>query len=289
MGLPSNAIDKHGRPVLHLSGPKLTMALETLVGTAENLGGIEALVRGLTFKTGVFQEVFQPSKIDGLDRDTFLGLTAFMAPVRRRIGPWLESAAPDGMETVKHAIRTLLEEATRTAEADDALRLFQAQFPGGKAFRWVRDLAAEILHNAMPEQYPLMTRWVWDSKANTGVIREIWHADDIDRITLDVPDTYQTFLVLREELSQFLTDNGVFRDMGQYVDLICAQIYANYVSEQGGTYLRTEFSAAEEPTQYTRRMLGLDGIDPETGRTRAKGTKGRPIVLDVDAANNSND
>ncbi len=284
MGLPTNAIDDQGRPVLHLSGPKLTAALEMVVGLADDLGGVEALVKGLAFKTGVFQEVFQPSKIHSLDRDTFLGLCAFMAPVRRRIGPWLEEAAPDGMDTVRAAMKALVEEATHTAEADAAVHRFCARFPDGKAFRWVRDLAAEILHNVMPEQYPLMTRWVWDAKANTGVLREIWHDDNIDHMTLDVPDGYQTYLVLREELSQFLTDNGVFRDMPQYVDLLCAQVYGNYICEQGGTYLRTDFAAAEDPTQYTRRMLGLDGIDPETGRTRAKGTKGRPVVLDADQA-----
>lgn len=129
MRLPTNAIDDLGRPVLHLSGPKLTATLEMLISRAEELGGIEALVRGLVFKSGVFQEVFQPSKIEALDRDTFLGLTAFMAPVRRRIGPWLKDAAPDGMDLVKSAIRALLEDAADTANADEALRRFTARFP----------------------------------------------------------------------------------------------------------------------------------------------------------------
>ena len=41
-------------------------------------------------------------------------------------------------------------------------------------------------------------------------------------------------LMLREELSQFLTDNGVFRDVVWYVDLLCAKIYADYIAAQGG-------------------------------------------------------
>lgn len=79
-----------------------------------------------------------------------------------------------------------------------------------------------------------------------------------------------------------MSDNGVFRDVPHYVDMLCAQVYANYICEQGGSYLRTDFSAAEDPLQYTRRMLGMDGIDPETGRTRAKGVAGRPIIIDID-------
>ena len=93
----------------------------------------------------------------------------------------------------------------------------------------------------------MMSRWVWDARANTGVIREIWHALDVDHIVIDIPDSYDTFLVLREELSQYLTTNGVFRDVTDYVDLLTAQVYANYICEQGGTYLRTDFAAPEDP------------------------------------------
>ena len=44
--------------------------------------------------------------------------------------------------------------------------------------------------------------------------------------------------MLREELSQFLTENGVFRIRACYiVDLaLCAQVYAGYIGEQGGQY-----------------------------------------------------
>ncbi len=125
--------------------------------------------------------------------------------------------------------------------------------------RFVRDLAAELLHNCYPEHYPLMQRWVWDNRANTGVLREIWHGDNVDHMLIDVPDGYETFLILREELSQFLSDNGVFRDMLWYVDLLTAQVYADYINEQGGAFLRTDFASEGDPLEHTRRILGLDG------------------------------
>lgn len=280
MSLPTQAVGEEGRPVLHLDGPKLTAAFQTVIDKCDDHGGVEKFVGGIAFKSSVFQEALKPENIPSLDKDSFLGLAAFMASVRRRLGPWLDEAGPGGMITVRNALLELLDTARDTAHADAAVAHFCAQFPDGKKYRWVRDLAAEVLHNVMPEHYPLMTRWVWDRKANTGVIREIWFGENVDHMTLEIPDGYQTFLVLREELSQFLSNNGVFRDMLFYVDLICAQIYADYICEQGGSYLRTDFASPEDPLQYTRRMLGLDGIDPDTGRTRAKGTGGRPLVLD---------
>jgi hypothetical protein len=138
----------------------------------------------------------------------------------------------------------------------------------------VRDLGAEVLHFTLPEQYPMMCRWVWDVKTNTGVLREIWHGENVEYLVIDIPDSYAAFLMLREELSQFLTDNGVFRDVLHYVDLLQAQIYGHYVSSQGSTYLRADFTQEEDPMQYVRRLLGLDGINTTTGRTRFKTVDG---------------
>ena len=58
--------------------------------------------------------------------------------------------------------------------------------------RFVRDFATEILHNVYPEHYPMMNRWVWDAKANTGVLREIWHGENVDHILIDIPDSHET-------------------------------------------------------------------------------------------------
>jgi hypothetical protein len=105
------------------------------------------------------------------------------------------------------------------------------------------------------------------------VVREIWHGDDVDHRTLDVPDTYATFLLLREELAQYLAANGVFRDVLQYVDVLLAQVYAGYIGERGGAYLRTDFATAEDPMMHTRRILGLDGISA-SGKMKLKATDG---------------
>ncbi|MDD9875846.1 MAG: hypothetical protein OXR84_00195 [Magnetovibrio sp.] len=254
-------------PVLELSGPKLRHAFERLLANAEEHGGVEAYIQGLQFKASVFAEALKPDNLGTLDEKSFIGLCAFMAPVRRRIGGWLET---NDMATVRELIRDLLTGAADGSDTDKRLAVFATAFPDGRKYRWVRDLAAELLHWSNPEQYPLMTRWVWDVEANTGVLREIWHAEDVDHMTIEVADDYATFLMLREELSQFLADNGVFRDMLYYVDMLTAQVYADYICEQGGSYLKTDFSSEIDPMEYTRRMLGLDGVDAGTGRTRVK-------------------
>jgi hypothetical protein len=265
------------RPRLDLSGPLLTHALETVVQGTEEQGGIEYWTDALKLKSRMFQQALGEGHPGDLPLETFKGLCAFMASVRRRIGPYLEQPSWDELVA---AIVELLDGVKDTSATDQRLAAFCARFPQDSKHRWVRDLAAEILHNFDPERYPLMCRWVWDRKANTGVIREIWFDDNVDNITIDVPDGYGTCLVLREELAQYLSDNGVFRDVLWYVDLLCAKIYADYIAAQGGVYLRADFSAPGDPMEHTRRMLGLDGVRAGSGRTRLKAIDGDSFVLE---------
>lgn len=265
------------RPRLDLSGPILKRALETLVLGSEEQGGIEYWTDALKLKSQMFQQALVQGRPEEMPLDTFKSLCTFMCSVRRRVGQYLEQPAYDGMVA---AISELLDGAADTSSANLRLEAFCKRFPQDRKHRWVRDLGAEILHQVDPERYPLMCRWVWDRKANTGVIREIWFDDNTDNMTLDVPDGYETYLVLREELSQFLSENGVFRDVLWYVDLLCAKVYADYIAAQGGVYLRADFSAPGDPMEHTRRILGLDGVRAGSGRTRLKAINGEAFVIE---------
>ena len=262
------------RPVLDLSGEGLRVILQMMIAGSEDHGGIERYVDAVKLKSTMFQQALDGDSIDNLDLETFKGLCTFMATVRRRIGDWPNE---DAFIDMRERIKELFADDNNVDARIDA---YCARFPRGKQHRWVRDLATEMLHNADPERMPLMNRWVWDAKSNTGVIREIWHGDNVDHITIPVGDGYGTYLMLREELSQFLSDEGVFRDVLQYVDILCAQVYAQYICEQGGSYLRADFQAPEDPMQHTRRLLGLDGVRPGNGKTRLKSIDGEAFVLD---------
>ncbi len=262
------------RPVLDLSADALRSALQVMVAGSEEHGGVERYVDAVKLKSDMFRQALDGIESGDLELETFKGLCTFMATVRRRISSWLNEAA---FADVREALVELFDD---TDAVDARVTRFCERFPQDKEHRWVRDLATEMLHNRDPERFPLMSRWVWDAKANTGVLREIWHADDIDHVTIPVSDGYGTFLMLREELSQFLTDNGFFRDILYYVDVLCAQVYAQYICEQGGSYLRADFSAPEDPMQHTRRLLGLDGVRPGNGKTKLKSIDGEAFVLD---------
>jgi hypothetical protein len=260
------------RPQLELSGPKLRLSFEGLLARAEEQGGVEAYVEALKIKSALFRDAVD----EDLDLKAFRTLCAHMATVRRRIGGY---AQPELFKDLHSRISGLLNDLKNPNTTDARIAEFCAAFPADREHRWVRDLAAEILHNVDPERYPLMQRWVWDARANTGVIREIWHGENVDNMTIPVADVYATFLMLREELSAYLTQNGVFRDVLWYVDVLTAQVYAEYIGERGGTYLRTDFATPEDPMLHTRRILGLDGVDGE-GRTRLKSAHGLAEIVD---------
>jgi hypothetical protein len=262
------------RPVLDLHGPAIRAGFLAMVNGSEALGGIERYVDAVRLKSAVFQQALVENDVAELDLETFKGLCTFMSTVRRRIGAWLNE---DAFVEMRAGIVELFDDAEHI---ENRLNRFCGRFPNDKKHRWVKDLAAELLHNADPERVPLMNRWIWDAKSNTGVIREIWHGENVDHMTIPVDDGYGTYIMLREELSQFLSENGIFRDVLFYVDVLCAQIYAQYICEQGGSYLRADFTAPEDPMQHTRRLLGLDGVQPGDGRTRLKAINGEAFVLD---------
>ena len=265
------------KPVLDLSGEVLATALAAVTSGAEALGGIERYVHALNLKSSLFKDALADGKAKSLSLEAFMGLCAFMSSVRRRVSPYLDSK---GFAKLQNPIAALLDNLADTGRTDRRIADFCAAFPDDRPHRFVRDLAAELLHFTDPERYPLMCRWVWDAGTNTGALREMWFGDDADHMIISAPDSYETFLVLRQELSEFLTRQGVYRDVVFYADLVCAQVYSHYICAQGGSYLRTDFSSPQDPMQYTRRLLGLDGVEPRSGKTRLKSIDGTAFVLD---------
>lgn len=266
------------RPVLDLSGPKLRAAFESLVDSAEATGGVERYVGALALKASLFDEVLGNGRVRSLTEQEFYDLAAFITPARRRIGAWL---GRNGFTAIHRRLEDLLDDTTDAATADLRLRLFVDSFPADRQHRWARDLGAEALHFTAPDRYPLMTRWMWDTRVNTGVLREIWHSDDAEIGAIAIADDLATFVTLRDELTEFLRGNGVFRDLPLYVDLLCAHVYAGYINDTGGQYLHADFcgGAKGDPMAHTRRLLGLDAVDSETGRTRLKLIDGVAHVL----------
>lgn len=263
-------------PVLDLSGPRLRRAFANLVESAEKTGGIERYVTALALKASLFEELLGKGHVADLSKTEFLDLASFVTPVRRRIGAWL---ADNAFSVLHVRILRLLNGWSDTKSADERITEFCDAFPPDKTHRWQRDLAAEILHFTAPDRYPLMTRWIWDRRVGTGALREIWFAEDVDQARIEVVDDLATFTTLYAELAEFLAGEGVFRDLPFYTDLLLAHVYAAYVNDRGGQYLRSDFTTEGDPMLHTRRMLGLDAVDTETGRTRLRLIDGTAHVL----------
>lgn len=262
--------DATERPVLHLSGEKLRIALTQVLRSAEPLGGIEKLVDAVKLRAEFLQSRFGATEIEALEKSGFDEAVTLMATVRRRIGGVVST---HGWPVVRSALTDLVRDAQVPGTGDQRIQRFHSRLAIAASGerdsraersdnRSIRDLAAEVLHAVYPETYPLMARWIWDARTNTGALREIWHdpvrGDDLNDVVIPAADNHETFLVLREELSQFLSDNGVFRDMIWYVDIVLAHIYATYINAQGGAYIKADFSTDEDPLEHTRRLLGLD-------------------------------
>ena len=275
----AKAAPSPARPVLDLSGPTLRRAFENLVESADDTGGVERYVGALALKASLFEEVLGKGKVSELTEPEFYDLAAFTTPVRRRIGAWL---GRNGFAAMRSRLVALLDGWSDVGTADRRIGAFVASFPADREHRWSRDLAAEVLHFTAPDRYPLMTRWMWDAKVNTGVLREIWHSEkNVEPGVIAVDDKFATFATLREELEGFLQGNGVFRDLAFYIDLLCAHIYAAYINDRGGQYLHADFcgGAKADAMAHTRRLLGLDAVDSESGRTRLKLIDGQAYVL----------
>jgi hypothetical protein len=260
-----------GLPRLELSGPRLTAALEGLAAGAESTGGIERFVAALSAKCALFERVFAWEGAGGLTEASFLDACAFIAPARRHVGEWL---GVHGFAAMREALLSLLR---ADAPGEDPLAAFAARFPDDRRHRWVRDLGAEVLHFTAPERYPLMTRWIWDARTRTGVLREIWHDDagDAGGRLEDVGDGIAAHLSLRQELAVFLKDQGVYRDVPLVADLLCAQVYGEYIRAQGSAFLRADFNGGDDIVFHVRRLLGLDALRGDGRRTRVKLAGGR--------------
>ena len=265
-------------PVLDLSGPRLRRAFEDLAESAEPTGGVERYVGALALKASLFEELLGKGRVADLTETEFCDLAAFVTPVRRRIGAWLSD---NSFALMHRKLIALLAGWSDVTTADARLAAFCDGFPTDRAHRWARDLAAEVLHFTAPERYPLMTRWMWDAKVGSGVLREIWFAEDVDRAVIKAADDFVAHRTLRQELEGFLHDNGVFRDLPFYVDLLAAHVYAGYINDRGGQYLGNDTVCGPvfDRMAHTRRLLGLDAVDSESGRTRLKLIDGEAHVL----------
>jgi len=229
-------------------------------------GGVEQFTGALEKKHELFARALEPGQLGELTPELLDTLLETVFTARRRLPTVVQSM--DRQEVVS-AIRDLLYGTDRLA---DRLRGFADLFSvqGAKVRRAAWDLGAELLHFRAPEQYPLMSRWVWDPNTESGSLREFIKANDTLReVPLD--ESPETFEGARAWFAEQLASQGFYRDVPFLIDLLLAQAYSDYLRSMsnGMSMLKADFGAKDDPLELVTKMLGI-GPARRAGQSRLK-------------------
>jgi len=218
-------------------------------------GGPAEFIGALRAKHELFARVLEPGALPELSREGLAAVIETVFTARRR----LPSAWRDmDHQALLAAVRELL---YGSAPLSDRMRAFADPFAaaGEKVKRAAWDLGAEMLHFRAPEQYPLMTRWVWDTSTQSGALREFLKGNDTLR-EIPFDDRPETFEGARSALAEQLATQGFYRDVVYMVDLLLAQAYSDYLRamSSGMSMLAADFGAKDDPLELVTKMLGID-------------------------------
>lgn len=230
---------------------------------AEEDAGIEAFLASLEAKHKLFSSLLNQEVIDQLTMENVEVLLETVFSARRRVYPAFSQM---GIEGTTAAIRELLygkanlldrlnsfsEVIGIDDEADKAARKLAA-----KNRRAAFDFGAEMLHFNDPIKYPLMTRWVWDQNTVSGALREFIRGNDH---LPDVPlgNSPEMFEGARTWLAAQLAEQGLYKDVHFWVDLVEAQAYAEYFRSMAEGMLSADFGRASGPADHIKKFLGID-------------------------------
>lgn len=249
----------------------LALKLAGLLEALSEVGGIDPFLAALNVKSTLFDRALGPGAIDTLDLTKLEVVLETVMPSRKRIWP---SLSAQGDEAVRSAVTALL---YGPAPLEDRMNAFVAAVPvvaaDPKAARKVRralwDFGAELLHFRKPQQYPLMTRWVWDQATHAGAIRELVKGGDtLEKVPLGTDPG--VFEAARQWIAQRLAEHGVYREPHFVVDIVLAHAYADYMRalSSGMGLLNADFGGKNDPLEVVRKLLGID--EPRRTDSRVK-------------------
>ncbi len=241
-----------------------------LAGAAQD-GGIESYLAALSAKRGAIAGARERAKSGAPGLDDITGLLALVFTARRKLYPVL---AELGAERVAALLAGLW---FGEQPPGDRLQGFVDAMPGAAGTdragiraaaqlrRAARDFAAELLHFADTDRYPLMARWVWDQATQSGALREFVRGGDAMR---EVPFSNDPALFegARRWLAEQLVVQGIYRDEALWIDLVQAQAYLAYFRSMTEGSLGGDFGRGMPPQEQLKRLLGVDaapGVRPD--------------------------
>lgn len=245
-----------------------------MLATVELDGGIEAYLASLGAKHQAYADLLAQPRIERLTLDDMELLLDRVFTARRRVFPALESM---GAACAAALIGELL---YGTAPLGSRIQGFVDAMPGAegmgrdsihaadKVRRAAWDFACEMVHFSDPVKHPLMSRWVWDQSTQSGALREfIRGSDAMGEIPFN--NTPELFEGGRRWLAEQIAEQGIYRDIPYWIDLVLAEAYTTYFRSVTEGSLGADFGRGGPAYEQLRKLLGIDASRAE-GRTRVK-------------------
>lgn len=241
---------------------------------AEDGVELESLLASLQAKSRLFSALLSEDALPSLTLEEVESLLETVFSARRRVFPALQAL---GADAVRRAIQELLYGNIALAErlqkfseivpVDEAADK-EARKQAGKNRRAAFDFGAEMLHFSNPVKYPLMTRWVWDQNTVSGALREFIRGNDS---LPDVPlgNSPEMFEGARAWLAEQIAEQGLYKDVPFWIDLILAQAYSEYFRSMAEGMLSADFGRGTTPQEQLQKFLGIDA-ERKTGQSRVK-------------------
>ncbi len=241
---------------------------------AEEAVELEALLASLRMKSQLFSSLLNPQSLPSLSMEGIEALLETVFSARRRVFPALQAL---GVEVTRGAIQELLYGDMALAER---LQAFSEIVPidesanketrkqAAKNRRAAFDFGAEMLHFNNPVKYPLMTRWVWDQNTVSGALREFIRGNDS---LPDVPlgNSPEMFEGARAWLAEQIAEQGLYKDVPFWIDLVQAQAYSEYFRSMAEGMLSADFGRGITPQEQLKKFLGIDA-ERKAGQSRVK-------------------
>lgn len=247
---------------------KFAVLLETIGST----GGIDPFLEALSNKTRLFQSLLNRNELEQLNLEKIELLLETMMTVRKRLWPALiqlgEAATVAaikellfGKDTLEQRLADFVARVPEDPQADKKTNK--------KLKRAAYDFAAEVLHFRAPEQYPLMTRWVWDAATLSGALRELMKGGDtLNHIPIGAsPGVYEAGRVW---VAEQLAAQGVYREPHYVADVFLAHAYADYMRamSNGMGLMNADFGGKADPMEVVKKLLGIDSARRKDSRVK---------------------
>ena len=244
--------------------------------------GLEAYIESLRTKQQLFADALNPSAIANLDLAKIEVLLELVFSARRRVFPAMQRLGePQAVAAIKELLYGKSPLAQRlegftevipVAEGEDR----ESQKSAAKTRRAAFDFAAELLHFNDPVKYPLMTRWVWDQSTVSGALREFIRGND-HMAEIPLGNSPEMFEGVRKWLTDQIGEQGLYKDVPLWIDLVLAQAYSTYFRSMAEGLLSADFGRGGGPEEHLKKFLGIDRMR-RSGRSRVKRQTSEPSL-----------